>query len=460
MSVLQRVFLVVGCLLLALTVAVGAQDKKPEDKKPDDKKADKEGKKEDKKDEREDIGHQKFERPKDYSFYLQNIRTGEQPPTSERARKIIQEGSRYIILNFLTDPDVLGGRGKEGVNEALANIGRAFPPFPKDPTQLRDMPKQELQNKLLLLGELRQAMLPHVERLRKSNDLAMRLAAVRVLHVFAQEAHDEIAEALVKVIADPAEHDAVRLWCFKAVADLNTTPPRDPKAAQDPNRAKRLEQLALAVYAWLDRRCSIKKDDLDKLASAEWDGLRYVRREAIRAMASYGRPIIVDPDKREREKGAKQEGPAALLLVRIMAADKDKEDVLPTPGWAERAEAAHALTIMKHKLSPSYKPEYAAHQVGRFIADMAAEARNSREDERWKYFAWLLMTGWDALGKDIAGTEAATQIKDLTRRVNSTLELVFDPDKGDPAAPQELGRWLTSNQPKAAALFDPPFAGP
>src|SRR5262249_17234049 len=124
--------------------------------------------------------------------------------------------------------------------------------------------------------------------------------------------------------------------------------------------------------------------------SAEKDAFRYVRREAIRALAQTRYPAIMN---KKQFVGT----PTALALVRVLADD----GIAPEASLSEKLEAAVGLCQLQTNLADGYQPDYAAHAVGQFAVELAKEFNNRKnagagqiEDYPWKYYATRL---FDAL---------------------------------------------------------------
>ncbi len=347
----------------------------------------------------------------------------------------IQEGRDVITID-----EVMKGNRRD--QSTVDGIERAIPLIPsRPPTDPDEKVKRDRQR--VYLQEFTTAVRPPLREVMK-NRLIARVNGARAYLMLIDAGQEEVADDLIQLIENPAEHEAVRHFAFQGLRRLFALPKID---------AKRAERCGLVLCRELEARCKVGEETLSILSPPEVDGLRFVRRELIRGLGAMGRPLVVDvvPQKGQPIQ-ARREGPAAELLLRVM----NNQKVSPEPSWQERAEAAAALCQLKHKTSPSYQPEFVIHELGRFVAEMAAEVGNNK-DQRWKYFAVVLRNGTEELAKDLATQPphpAAEYLKRMAVVGRGVLDYVYDP-KGAPEH-AELNRWLNQNKPKAAT----PYAAP
>ena len=150
------------------------------------------------------------------------------------------------------------------------------------------------------------------------------LAKVNAAGVMARAAdlgQPELADSLVEVLKVPELSDGVRLYALRGLREL---------LAQNPPVLDK-ERLPAVVAA--DRGGRGKPGfNPNVTAPEEVDGFRYVRREAVRALA-----LVKDPS-------AAGPGKPALTLLRVVAAD----GLTPEPRVDERLEAATGLAHMRH----------------------------------------------------------------------------------------------------------------
>jgi hypothetical protein len=377
---------------------------------------------------------------------------GQQIP-AERRKELFDKIPRFLIYR-LTWEEIHEGREKLTTRDIMEGsqgdygILQAFPlliTFNKPAQDPDEQAKRERQQKYMV--EFRQAASGFLREVLKNRLLVARLNAAIVLERFTDYGQEEVADDLLAILDNPNENDAVKVWAIKGLGKLLAN--AAVKAPKDP---KRIERCALAAYAWLDTRTKTPPALVAELSEPEKDGIRFVRKAAIRALAEYRRPMIVDDPKANR-----REGPVAGLLLRIM--NNEENSVSPDASWSEREEAAVGLCHLQSKQSTTYQPDFVAYQVSRFIAALGAEANRdaSRNTQRWQFFAAQLKAGTDALTADLKGNPSAAYLSKLMAGVNPVLENLYD-DKKSQTAVGDLNESLNALPPKGTDVYNPPMA--
>jgi hypothetical protein len=192
------------------------------------------------------------------------------------------------------------------------------------------------------------------------------------------------------------------------------------------------------------------------MSSAERNGIRYVRRDAVRSLAAARRAWAVE--KMDGNQ-IRRDGPIAQLLLDIMVAEEGK--ISPEPSWEERVEAAYALCQVEIRPGTNYRPDYVVQHMGRFVAALGSAANDdaSRGQERWKYFATHLRAGSDTLKATADKTPANVLPADVTGyvkralgQIDSVFNNLYDVDK-EPQAAQNLNNWVNGNPAKSQQLY-------
>jgi hypothetical protein len=187
----------------------------------------------------------------------------------------------------------------------------------------------------------------------------------------------DLADAYATIINDPNQIDAARYWAFRGLRLLLALPQPTP-----PTLPREKEEAALgAVIKWLQDRNSSKL--LPPTAPVdELDGFRLVRREAIRALAQGRAPTLADKSR------------PAWLLLKIACRD----GIDPPPRLDERVEAAIGVAHALPDLDKDYQADYAAHQLGLFVAEFVfwyGQEKQGGTDkpvsEPWKVLAGRLI---------------------------------------------------------------------
>src|SRR5262249_54247092 len=125
---------------------------------------------------------------------------------------------------------------------------------------------------------------------------------------------------------------------------------------------------ALAEY--INRKMTI----VDTTRREDVDGFRYIRREAVRALATFRNP------------GSAANGQGGMALLRIMAKDGPN----PLPRMDERIDAAVGLARLKSALDRQYNPDYAIAQIGLFLDEFNRDYTESRRLQKDARFYPLL----------------------------------------------------------------------
>ena len=158
----------------------------------------------------------------------------------------------------------------------------------------------------------------------------------------------DLADALSAIIKDPGQNDGARFWAFRALRLMLALPqPTPPMLPRDKEEAA----LGTVLKFLKDRN----KPFPPGAAQEEIDGFRYLRREAIAALAQCRYPTLTDKSR------------PTFVLLKVAARD----GVAPEPGVAERVEAAIGVAHAQPAFDKDkdYQPDYAAHQLGLFVAD-------------------------------------------------------------------------------------------
>lgn len=390
---------------------------------------------------------------KDQRDFLKMVRGQEDAPTNaERRKELFERVLRYLIYR-LTWENIHDGRDQVTTREIMEGtpgagvdgIFEAFPPanYNRQTDDPEDAARRERQRRYM--NEMRGYATHYLREVLQNRLLIARLNAAIVLHRFAVYGQEEVADEFLWILENPNEHDAIKHWAVKGIGELFVQ-------IKNPKVPKRLDRCALAVHAWLEAKTQVPPTQVAELSEPEKDAIRYLRREAVRTLALYRRPVIV-----EDAKANAREGPVAGLLVRILV--NAEGTVSPPASLAERKEAAEALCNLQHKRSETYQPDYVVYQVARFIAVLGSEADRDpgRNSQRWKAFAAQLKAAWDNLSDDLKNSPHSQYVNRLSGRVNPVLEYIFDETKGANAVP-ELNEFLANNPPKSGDVYGQPPA--
>jgi hypothetical protein len=279
-------------------------------------------------------------------------------------------------------------------------------------------------------------LLTEVKAVLQNPEWIARVNAARLLASLGNTGMPIFGDALADVVKDPKQSDAVKLYALRGLGNLLRLMERDNLFVHKtlPERTR----WTAAVLAFINRKPTVAPT----APAAELDGLRYVRREAIRALANTRVPVD--------ESGNVQ---TALVLVRLLR----KDGYTPEPSLSEQIEAAIAIARLNPKLADSYQADYALNQVGHFLAEFLAGYENERaeltrkKDEEKEKDARLLTQAWLVQAARMA--EALDELKEIigTRDGYATglIDHYTNPLRAvqnkSPTSPTDLAAWLRKN---------------
>jgi hypothetical protein len=189
-----------------------------------------------------------------------------------------------------------------------------------------------------------------------------KLHNARVLAKTAELGQAPLADTLVKVLNDPQQNEGVHYYMLKGLAALipQLQPAQQAKCAE-------------ALVQFLEQ----KKGPSQKAPIEEIDGFRYMRREAIRALAKIHTPAISDKVR------------PALVLARFAGNDVS---IQPPPRIDERIEAAIGLARMQAPPNDKqYQADYAAGQIAKCLGSMALLAKGERANRAARTYPWAIL---------------------------------------------------------------------
>lgn len=272
-------------------------------------------------------------------------------------------------------------------------------------------------------------------QLRKilENDIPInRINGARLLAQLAKTGQDEVADLLTEVLEDKPQLDAVKFWALQGMRSLFAMGRPRPE-----DREGRCIQAAVAYLVNLTSR------PVD-LPADQADGIRYVRREALRALGQTRLPA------------AKTGGTAtALALLRIVARDR----VTPEPSATEQVEAVAGIGNLQAKLSEEYRPDYAAFHIGRFVVEFSRKAQaaasmqraDQKADQIWRVHAARLIRALDSMKSNRSDDEAVAKYLDgIYDQASGPLRSV---QTQEPADVSQLDSWLRQNPPPSPSLI-------
>jgi hypothetical protein len=269
----------------------------------------------------------------------------------------------------------------------------------------------------------------HAVEVLKSNKVISRVNAAHVLAKLAELGWPDLCDTLVTLLQDPDQMDAVKFYVVRGLREL---------AAQQPPvlSSERERKAADALAAFIDRKMTI----VDTTTREDVEGYRYIRREAVRALAQFRNP------------GAAAKGQAGMTLLRVMA----KDGMLPVPRMDERVDAAVGIARFKSSLDRQYNPDYAIAQLGLFLDDFNREdtaARQIQKDNRYfPILPWKIMSS--RLCEAVEMMRANGSDNAYVVKVGAECSKLLDKlERGESADAEDILRIVTTTPPPSGRLY-------
>jgi hypothetical protein len=290
------------------------------------------------------------------------------------------------------------------------------------------------------LTQFADRMVFHSQRVLADDQyLIIRVNAARLLERLAESNLDAVAKPLLEVVKNPQQDPSVKYYALMGLKELlrrSQTP--DSKVLASDEGKKNAAAAILAAMNVVEP----KKEVPDTYSPEQVEGVRLVRREAIRAVAAGRRPVLAD------QKGSPVY-PAQLLLD-VM----HDSAIKPEPRIDERVEAAIGLAQMRSRAEPLYQPDYAAIQLGQFVVGFAKEFDEARSKpllHPWKIYAARLSDALEVLRKENAESKqidkkTAQFISELVDKAKPVLKPIEDANNSEPSGFQQ---WLNTNKARA-----------
>jgi hypothetical protein len=278
-----------------------------------------------------------------------------------------------------------------------------------------------------------------------------RVNVLRVLDRAAKDGAEELADVFVDVLRGQVKDangnalaldDATKYWALQGLRDQFALGHVSADRAT-PIFFKNKDREKAAIVA-LNEFVLRKLDIPPTMPRDEVEGLRVLRREAVKALALTRYPLVEDPNGH---------GQTALVLLRVAR----KDGFSPEPKFDEQVEAANGLARMQSDLYANYQPDYAAYHVGRVVQDLAnAYQMDKQPDTGYKVPAARLNEALAfALKRDVEKNRKGD--KDTLAYVNGLIAKAVDQlnpmeTKGKTSA-EVLGDWLDKNPPRGQTIY-------
>jgi hypothetical protein len=280
------------------------------------------------------------------------------------------------------------------------------------------------------MSELSKAMVGNLKRVVRNVQPITRINGARVLALLAWAGQEEASDALLEVIKEPNESDAVKLYALRGFKDLFEL--------KQPSKEREAGYIQ-ALVQYLEPRTKVPAG----MPPEEAKAVRYVRREAVRALGQTRYPMV---------EGA---APTALLLLRIACRDAS---IQPTPNLAEQVEAAIGVCQLDPKLTKDYNADYVAQMLAWFVVDFTSAYNNRASlaepntgySYPWKLYALRLREAFDKLQANAADLPTKGAVDAIAGQAELALDVV---EQGRTPKPEALEQWLRSNKVANDSVF-------
>jgi hypothetical protein len=313
---------------------------------------------------------------------------------------------------------------------------------------------------LAFARELGRAFVAELTPLLKNSQVVVRVNAARMLSVVGMLGYEGAAELALTILEDAKGSDpGAMFYALQTLTHLFAFP-ADPAVAEltvfdvAPDAEQKQKNRALK------KRCVqflcdyiVRSRDVAGLSEEQVAGIRYVRREAVRALGQV------------RSHRLREGSPPSVVarpgLVLLKVANRD--GLVPEPDLKERVEAVNGFCrlfpVLRVEVDRNVQCDYAAHALGTAILDIVT--RKSTDPVGPTSLPWRVageefdhyLKLWQQHVSDmnLPGQEAA---KALYGRAKADL---LDALKAGNATNQpntaSFREWLQANPPKATSLY-------
>jgi hypothetical protein len=385
------------------------------------------------------IGNNEELKP-DEKSHLQGWHDGK--PMASADKRILEKAAKWYIYR-LTLPQFQERIPPEGaplsqgrsVYDLLTELFRVL--VLPDPSRNLQQPNPNQQR---YMQEFTAALIEPIERVLQNAKPIARINAAIVLARLGETGDEAVVKPLLKILNDKNQYDAVKLYALIGLKNVF----RAKKTSDPPEQFKDRDDESDYVRDMLE--FMVRKPNLPPNATPEeMEAFKYVRREAIRAVAQTRHPLLVKKNKPILLADRRPAQPA-LELVRIMRND----GINPAPTFAEQIEAAIGICLMnpREDLTLTYQVPYALQHLGLFFVDFADKYEKDRskttKTAMWPLESIRLQKALSNLEVVGASTEDKATMSKFVAAAKPMLKRIEE--KGESNV-RDLRKWLESNKP-------------
>jgi hypothetical protein len=380
------------------------------------------------------IGNNEELKP-DEKSHLQGWHDGK--PMASADKRILEKAAKWYIYR-LTLPQFQERIPPEG---APLGQGRSVYDISTELFRVLVLPDpsrniQPNENQKRYMQEFTAALIEPIDRVLQNAKPIARINAAIVLARLGETGDEAVVKPLLKILNDNNQYDAVKLYALIGLKNVFRA-----KNAPDAEKAfKDVDDESDYVRDMLE--FMLRKPNLPPNATPEeMEAFKYVRREAIRAVAQTRRALLLKKSKPILLADRRPAQPA-LELLRIVRND----GINPPPSLTEQIEAAIGICLMKPR-EPRYQVPYALQQLGLFFVDFADKYEKDRS-KTTKSAMWQLES--IRLQKALSNLEAVEASPDdkttISKFVAAAKPMLKRIEEKKEAEVRDLRKWLESNK--------------
>jgi hypothetical protein len=374
----------------------------------------------------------------DEKSHLQGWHDGK--PMGSGDKKILEKAAKWYIYR-LTLPQFQERIPPEG---APLSQGRSVYDLLKELFALLVLPDpsrniQANDNQRRYMEEFTAALIEPIDRVLQNAKPIARINAAIVLARLGETGDEAVVKPLLKILNDKNQYDAVKLYALMGLKNVFRA-----KNSGDPNQPPWKDVDDRSDYARDMLEFMVRKPNLPpNAAPEEMEAFKYVRREAIRAVAQTRLPQLLKKNKPLSLADRRLARPA-LELTRVMRND----GINPAPTFTEQIEAAIGICLMNPREDPTYHVPYALQQLGLFLVDFADKYEKDRskttKSEPWQRESIRLQQALSSLETANASPEDKAMILKFVGLAKPMLKRIEEKSESNV---RELRNWLGTNKP-------------
>lgn len=397
------------------------------------------------------VGQEKVQRPSEDLQKLEGFRSGSVPVViennktdTEQNRQSLDRVARYYALRLnastAKNDDYRQIRDEVARRMLLRRTGGELNPQQKQ-----------------FITEFGKAMISHLEGLAlNSAKPIVRLNAGMVAAEVGKMGYDGAAELFIKILEKEDMSDGYKEWALKGLHNLFAIEP-DPvtpwktvfQHTKNPELPELERKAIQALITYIER----KVDWNESTPPAELDALRYVRREAVRALGQVRVQTVKNLGKVESRP--------AFVLLKVARNDipslwpRDARDLPPT----EQLDAIVGFCRLRPDINArDFNLDYAVYHLGRAIYAIAEFRVGHTTDASiaWKAAGFWLRESLERLKTTMHDLkiENAQLVDNLINQCDfNILQPLESGVAGNQPNIGPLGQWLQANRPKSTSLF-------